>query len=128
MLPDLAAWAAEVDRADTYRAVVSHPLVKSGFDVRGSIQIPDVPAIRALAATLFPPAGTLPDSATRVPEPLPGKPTASGVAGCAPAPAPPPSLAAADADRLPSASTDRLPARPRILPPEPERSGSGRDR
>lgn len=92
MLPDLAVWAAEVDRPDTYRAVVSHPLVTSGFDARGSIQVPDLAAIRALAATLFPPAGELPDPATRVPEPLPGKPTPAGVGGCAPAPAPSPSL------------------------------------
>lgn len=89
MLPDLAAWAAEVDRADTYRAVITHPLVTSGYDARGSIQIPDVTAIRALAATLFAPAGTLPDAATRVPEALPGKPTPAGVGGCAPAPASP---------------------------------------
>lgn len=89
MLPDLAIWAAEVDRTDTYRAVISRPLVKSGFDARGSIQIPDVPAIRALAATLFPPAGELPDPATRAPEPVSGKPAASGVGGCAPAPSAP---------------------------------------
>jgi LCP family protein required for cell wall assembly len=88
MLPDLATWAAEVGRGDTYRAVITHPLVKSGFDVRGSIQIPDVPAIRALAASLFGAPGALPDPVTKAPDPLPGKPTVSGVSGCAPLPAP----------------------------------------
>jgi LCP family protein required for cell wall assembly len=88
MLPDLATWATKVGRGDTYRAVITHPRVKSGFDVRGSIQIPDVPAIRALAASLFGPPGSFPDPVTKAPEPLPGKPTASGVSGCAPLPAP----------------------------------------
>jgi anionic cell wall polymer biosynthesis LytR-Cps2A-Psr (LCP) family protein len=109
MLPDLAAWAVEVDRADTYRAVISHPLVASGYDARGSIQIPDVPAIRALAATLFPPAGNLPDSTTRVPEPLAGKPTSSGVGGCAPAATPPPGPSPAPT-ALPSDSPEPSPA------------------
>ncbi|HSO28396.1 MAG TPA: LCP family protein, partial [Candidatus Sulfomarinibacteraceae bacterium] len=40
LLPDLAELAGEVGREQTYRAVVNHPLVKSGFDARGSIQIP----------------------------------------------------------------------------------------
>lgn len=137
MLPDLAAWATEVDRADTFRAVVSHPLVKSGFDARGSIQIPDVPAIRALAAALFPPAGTLPDSAARVPEPLPGTPTTSGAAGCAPAPPPsssPPPLPTANASPSdavdpsagpspdPSASAGTSPEPAATLSPEPSPS------
>ena len=30
------------------------------YDARGSIQVPDIPDIRALAAKLFPPSGTLP--------------------------------------------------------------------
>ena len=90
MLPDLAAWAAEVDRGATFRAVISHPLVQSDFDHRGSIQVPDVPAIRAFTATLFGPAGALPDPATKAPDPLPGKPTTFGVGSCTPAPTPTP--------------------------------------
>ena len=42
------------------RAVITAPLVHGSFDSRGSIQLPDVAAIRALADDLFPDAGTLP--------------------------------------------------------------------
>jgi len=100
LLPDLAELAGEVGRAQTYRTVVSHPLVRSGFDVRGSIQVPDVDAIRELAAALFPIDGSLPDEAYAlvkptagaspgiVPTASPGTPSGSGVSGCAAAPRP----------------------------------------
>jgi LCP family protein required for cell wall assembly len=100
LLPDLAELAGEVGRAETYRTVVNHPLVRSGFDVRGSIQIPDVDAIRELAADLFPIDGSLPDEAYALvkpsasaspgasPTPSPGTPSGSGVSGCAAAPRP----------------------------------------
>ncbi|HSO30814.1 MAG TPA: LCP family protein, partial [Candidatus Sulfomarinibacteraceae bacterium] len=97
LLPDLAELAGEVGREQTYRAVVNHPLVRSGFDVRGSIQIPDVEAIRALAAELFPIGGALPSSAHALPTPAPGTTptpvTGSGVGGCRPAPKPSPTPA-----------------------------------
>jgi LCP family protein required for cell wall assembly len=98
LLPDLAELASEVGRAQTYRTVVNHPLVASGFDVRGSIQIPDVDAIRDLAAELFPIDGSLPSadyalvkpSSEASPGPVAstGPASGSGVSGCAAAPRP----------------------------------------
>jgi len=61
LLPNLADLMSRIDRTRTFRAVIDHPLVAPGFDERGSIQIPNLPAIRAMAASLFPPTGTLPD-------------------------------------------------------------------
>ncbi len=91
MLPDLADAASAIGRGRTYRAVVTHPLVRSGYDNRGSIQIPDLPDIRALATAVFPPSGTLPPDKYLAPESS-GKVDGSGVRGCAPAatPKPPP--------------------------------------
>ena len=37
----LAPLASDISSKDIYRAVVGHPLVRSGFDYRGSIQLPD---------------------------------------------------------------------------------------
>ncbi len=90
LLPDLAELASQVGREQTYRTVVSHPLVASGYDVRGSIQIPDVPGIRALAAELFPVSGELPLVDYALPKPSYGSATGSGVTGCSPAPRPKP--------------------------------------
>ncbi len=90
LLPDLADLATQVGREQTYRAVVDHPLVGSGFDIRGSIQIPDVPGIRALAATLFPTDGSLPSASYGVPKPSGTAVSGSGVGGCNPAPKPKP--------------------------------------
>jgi LCP family protein required for cell wall assembly len=90
LLPDLAEVASEVGREQTYRAVVNHPLVSSGFDVRGSIQIPDAAAIRELAGELFPTDGQLPVIAYALPKPASGAVAGSGVAGCAAAPRPRP--------------------------------------
>jgi len=88
-LPDLADAAARVGRGQTYRAVITRPLVRSGYDARGSIQIPDVPDIRALAAVLFPPSGTVPPARYLAPEST-GKVSGSGVTSCAPAATPRP--------------------------------------
>jgi len=89
LVPDLADVASRVGRKQTYRAVITHPLVKPGNDARGSIQIPDVKAIRALVAKLFPPAGELPDDRYQVPTST-GKVSGSGVSSCAPAATPRP--------------------------------------
>jgi LCP family protein required for cell wall assembly len=88
LLPDLAELATEVGREQTYRAVVTHPLVASGFDVRGSIQVPDASAIRALAAKLFPTDGSLPSADYGLPKPSSTAVSGSGVGGCSPAPKP----------------------------------------
>ncbi len=92
LLPDLADIMVKVDRAHTYRTVIEHPLVKPGYDARGSIQIPDIAGIRALAAKLFPTDGTLPLIDYVAPPPVSegGKPSGSGTGSCAPAPTPTP--------------------------------------
>jgi len=90
LLPDLADLATQVGREQTFRAVVTHPLVNSGFDVRGSIQLPDVSAIRALAASLFPTDGSLPSAEYGLPKPTTAAVAGSGVGGCNPAPKPKP--------------------------------------
>jgi polyisoprenyl-teichoic acid--peptidoglycan teichoic acid transferase len=89
LVPDLAAVAVRVGRQQTYRAVIAHPLVRPGYDARGSIQIPDVKAIRALVAKLFPPTGQLPLDKYQVPASK-GRVTGSGVSSCAPAATPRP--------------------------------------
>ncbi len=63
LIADYLAVATQVKRDDVFRDVFDHPLVKSGYDARGSIQIPDVQAIRKKAARLFPPTGTRPSEA-----------------------------------------------------------------
>jgi polyisoprenyl-teichoic acid--peptidoglycan teichoic acid transferase len=88
-LPDLADAASHIGRDQTYRAVITHPLVRGAYDERGSIQVPDIPDIRALAASLFPPSGTLPPDRYQTAEPV-GKVSGSGVSGCAPAATPRP--------------------------------------
>ena len=62
ILPDLADDWRQIGRKQTYRAVIGHPLVAPGYDARGSIQIPDIKGIRALAAQLFPTDGSKPPS------------------------------------------------------------------
>ena len=86
----LADVARRVDRSKTYRAVVTYPLVRPGFDVRGSIQLPDIAGIRALAASLFPPPGTVPAAAYAAPAPTAARASGSGVSSCLPAPTPRP--------------------------------------
>jgi len=86
----LAEVAQRVDRAKTYRAVVTYPLVRLGFDVRGSIQLPDVTGIRVLAAKLFPLPGTLPAAGYAVPPPTASRASGSGVSACLPAATPRP--------------------------------------
>ena len=93
LLPDLADVASRVGRTATYRAVINHPLVRSGSDVRGSILKPDLAGIRKLADALFTPTGTPPPATDRVPESK-GKVAGSGVSSCkraaTPAPKPKP--------------------------------------
>ena len=56
----LAPLAADIGTKDIYRAVVGHPLVRSGFDYRGSIQLPDFSKIKDLGSKMFGPVGTRP--------------------------------------------------------------------
>ena len=91
ILPDLADIMAKVDRAHTFREVIKAPLVRQAFDARGSIQVPDIAGIRALAARIFPESGTLPPSEFAAPPPATSG-SGSGTGSCAPAPTrtPPP--------------------------------------
>ncbi len=59
-LPDLAALAQEIDGRRTVRIVLRDPLVASGMNEYGSVQIPDVAAIRAVAAAAFSKPGVPP--------------------------------------------------------------------
>ena len=102
-LPDLADAASKVGRDQTYRAVIDHPLVQGRYDSRGSIQAPDIPAIRALAAKLFTAPGTLPPAKFLTPE-NPGKVSGSGVSGCAPAPTPRPRVTPKPTPKPPKAT------------------------
>jgi hypothetical protein len=103
ILPNLADVMTQIGRTRTFRAVIEHPLVTSDFDDRGSIQVPDIPGIRALSAKLFPEPGVAPDisylsvpvtaegtGVTSGPDVAPptGQPLTSGVKGCSYAPAP----------------------------------------
>jgi LCP family protein required for cell wall assembly len=67
----IADWvdvASSVGRADVYRIVIGHPYVKPGNDARGSIQLPDIPMIRAMAAKLFTPTGVRPSGFDTMPQ------------------------------------------------------------
>jgi len=92
MLPDLADAMSKIGRTRTYRAVITSPLVRPGFDQRGSIQKPDLAKIRALADSIFSPTGTPPPDRFLAPDRQPGAPTSSGVTGCRPAPTPRPTI------------------------------------
>jgi len=83
LVPDLADMATKIGRKQTYRAVITHPLVTPDFDGRGSIQVPDVAAIRKLVAALFPATGTLPPARFQVPTSS-GHASGSGVSNCGP--------------------------------------------
>ncbi len=103
--------AATIGRDHIYRAVITYPLVHGGRnDPRGSILIPRLDRIRALARQAYPAAGTLPVGLETIPEDedgptkrrlprvncyLPPKPTARPTAPRTPEPpaepsAPPP--------------------------------------
>jgi LCP family protein required for cell wall assembly len=59
-LPDLVVTFEEVDRRDIARAVIRHPLVRTEDTQFGSGLVPNLEAIRAMAAVLFPEPGTAP--------------------------------------------------------------------
>lgn len=76
-LPELAAIAEEVDGGRTVRIVIRHPLVRPATNRYGAVQVPDVVAIRQVAARAFSQPG-VPPQPWPTPEPSPG---ASGGAG-----------------------------------------------
>ena len=60
-LPQLAAAIDEMRSGGITRAVIRHPLVRSVDTRYGSSLMPDVPAIREVAARLFPQPGGAPE-------------------------------------------------------------------
>jgi polyisoprenyl-teichoic acid--peptidoglycan teichoic acid transferase len=56
-LPFLVGLMEEIDDGRVFRAVLMPPLVREASDDRGSILIPDLPAIRLVADRLFSPVG-----------------------------------------------------------------------
>jgi LCP family protein required for cell wall assembly len=90
ILPDLTDDMAGIGRAQTYRAVIDHPLVAPGSDYRGSIELPDLAGIHVLSAQMFPPPGTLPAKQFAAPPASSGGGGGSGVGTCAMAPTPTP--------------------------------------
>jgi LCP family protein required for cell wall assembly len=86
-------YAATIQRDHVYRAVITYPLVHGAAnDPRGSVLIPRMSQIRALAAKAFPPAGTLPSGLETIPENAsgPSKTKLPAVTCYAPAPTPRP--------------------------------------
>ena len=81
---------AKIGRKDTFRAVITSPLVSSGYDVRGSIQLPNLKRITQLSEALFPATGTQPKEKYRVGQGAGGTPTSGGIGGCGAAPRPKP--------------------------------------
>ncbi len=83
-LPQLAAIADQIGKGGITRAVINHPLVRSKATIYGSSLIPDIPAIQAVAAKLFPAPGTKP-----IPWPTPKpKPTKAPSTSASPSAAP----------------------------------------
>lgn len=80
-LPGLAALADEIGENATTRVVIRFPLVHPASNRFGAVQVPDLAAIRAVAALLFSDPGTAP---TAWPTPLPGKTPRPGKASAAP--------------------------------------------
>jgi polyisoprenyl-teichoic acid--peptidoglycan teichoic acid transferase len=75
-LPGLAALAEEIDESATTRVVIRAPLLHPVSNAYGAVQIPDVTAIRAMAAQLFPTPGADPVAwptprPTKAPKPTP---------------------------------------------------------
>jgi polyisoprenyl-teichoic acid--peptidoglycan teichoic acid transferase len=73
-LPELAAIVDEVEDGAITRAVIRHPLVRSESTRYGSSLVPDVAAIQAVAAALFPEPGSTPEP-WPTPEPSTGSPS-----------------------------------------------------
>ena len=83
ILPDLAPLATQISAKNVYQAVIRYPMVHPSAvaDPRGSIQLPDLKAIRALGARMFTTPGVTPDDKYLAPTPTK---VASGPAGPAP--------------------------------------------
>jgi LCP family protein required for cell wall assembly len=93
LIADSIDIASSVRRQDTYRFVISHPLVQGTYDDRGSIQEPNMHAIRKMAAKLFTAPGVRPVGFDTMPPAGSGAtrtPTSSSTCGIQPTPRPTP--------------------------------------
>ncbi len=117
LVPDLAEVASRVGRKQTYRAVLGHPFVKPGYDVRGSIQIPDLKAIKKLTDGLFPTGGETPVDKYQVPAST-GHVAGSGVSNCADPPKPRPKPTAKPTPK----PTQKATPKPSVATPSPAAS------
>lgn len=90
LLPDLAEAMADIGRSQTYRAVITRPLVRGTVDRRGSVQLPNLTRIKRLAKAIFPTDGTLPDKDYLAPKKQGGSPTSGGISSCRAAATPKP--------------------------------------
>ena len=111
-------YAATIQRDHVYRAVITYPLVHGASnDPRGSVLIPRMNLVRALAAKAFPPAGTLPSGLETIPENATGasKTKLPAVTCYAPKPTPAPTPRPTKAPTPPPPTVE-----PTAPPPTPE--------
>ncbi|MEA2633176.1 MAG: hypothetical protein QOE66_3395, partial [Chloroflexota bacterium] len=80
-LPELAAIVDEVGSGHVVQVVIDHPLVAAANTRFGSSQVPNLAAIRAVAAKLFPAPGTAP---VGWPVPKPTKAPSGGISSPGP--------------------------------------------
>ncbi len=107
LIADYIDVAAGIGRKDVFRTVIEHPLVKAGYDARGSIQIPNVKAIRGMATRLFTPTGVRPEGFPTIPSNGSGSTrsaSSSSTCGISPTPRPTPRTTAKPT-ATPTAST-----------------------
>ena len=119
-------YAATIQRDHVYRAVITYPLVHGAAnDPRGSVLIPRLSQIRALAAKAYPPAGTLPSGLETIPENAigPSKTKLPAVTCYAPKPTPAPTPRPTRAPTPPPPTPTPEPTAPpptlEITPPPP---------
>lgn len=113
--------AAGIPRTDVFRIVIQHPLVRGTSDVRGSIQVPDLKAIRAMAAALFTPAGVRPEGFDTMPAAGTGatkNASSSATCGIKPTPKPTPKATVTPSSTV-SASITPPPEPATPTPPAP---------
>jgi LCP family protein required for cell wall assembly len=114
---------ATIQRDHVYRAVITYPLVHgTSGDPRGSVLIPRMNLIRALATKAFPPAGTLPAGLETIPENEAGptKTKLPAVSCYAPKPTPTPTPKPRPTPRATAQPTAEPTAPPLTPEPTPE--------
>jgi polyisoprenyl-teichoic acid--peptidoglycan teichoic acid transferase len=136
----IADWidvASKVGRKDTFRIVIQHPLVRGTSDYRGSIQVPDIKAIRAMAARLFAEPGVRPKGFDTMPSNGSGatkRASSSSTCGISPTPRPtakptprptPKPTTRPSTSSGPSATATTKPTPSPTVPAEPTPSPSG---